>query len=151
MHPSKSDKPDGGRFVRAVDAPSDTEAVSTGELLTRVEEQAKEITTLRMKLASAVKTIKAEREKRDKLTTALKAGKVEAEDLDAARATAKYERSARFDAESSLAQTLDRCDGLELELEHVWDQVEELNEQLAYATRPVWRKLLGRPPRSTAP
>jgi predicted RNase H-like nuclease (RuvC/YqgF family) len=151
MPPSKSDKPDGGRFVRAVDAPSDKETVSTGELLTRVEEQAKEITTLRMKLASAAKTVKAEREKREKLTSTLKAGKVEAEDLDAARATAKYERGARLDAESSLTLTLDRCDSLELELEHVWAQVEELNEQLAYATRPIWRKLLGRPPRSPAP
>jgi chromosome segregation ATPase len=149
---SSSHPPVGPRFGRWVKAsaerePPSGEALSALELLAKIEAQAEELGTLRTRLEAVSQALDAERDECRRLERDLEQERtrrhVAEEDLEELRSA----HEARLDAAAALSHSLARAEGLEAELRRSWSQLQRVNDELARASRPWWRKLLLMPAR----
>jgi hypothetical protein len=141
MEASRGDEP---HVIPFRDAPEVIE-VDTIELLGRLEAQAEENGRLRAHAESMERVARAERDGRRRMTDTLKRERRTAEAL--------HERAERAEAElaakTEQAAELERSLGISEQQNHaLWAQLAEAGRELALRRRPLWRKLLRRPPAS---
>jgi chromosome segregation ATPase len=113
------------------------------ELLSRLERQAAESGRLEGRVQTLEGALEREREARRRLTATLKREREAAEAL--------HERAQR--AEGDCATQAKELEGLrqavliaEQQLQVVWMQLADAERQLEWRSRPLWRRLLRRPP-----
>ena len=130
------------RVIRLRDAPDAIE-LETTDLLGRLEAQAEENGRLAARAESFERVAEAERDARRRLSDTLK------RERKAARAL--HERAEQ--AEAALAARTEEAEHHEQALavseqqRHLtWMQLTEASRQIELQTRPLWRKLLRRPP-----
>jgi hypothetical protein len=134
------------RFARAQDArhrgpvAAGDEGVPASELLRHIEEQAELIARARLREKELTKALERERAARVRLTEEL------ARERSRARRLSLQLGEHGPSSEGVLAEALERAEALEVQLGQSWDRIGQLNIQLAWANRPLWRKLLHRRP-----
>ncbi len=111
------------------DSAIDTE-VEASELLTRLERQAAESGRLEGRTQTLEEALKAERDARRRLGETLKRERKAAKAL---HDRAEHDRAARAQSEQ--------------QLQMAWARLMQAEQELALRARPLWRKLLRRPPR----
>ena len=141
------------RFVREPAKPRLAEAPPPGavsvvdsefsELLGRLEQQAAESGRLEGRVEALEAALRKERDARRRLAETLKRERRAAHGLKE-----RAERAEEAHAESAReAERLREAAAVtEQHLNLTWSRVEELEQSLAWQSRPVWRKLLRRPP-----
>lgn len=139
------------RFARegepAVSAlPAKEETLTATELLHRVEELAEELTRARASLDALTKAVESERSARSELEAA--AAKERSRSRKLAADVRRLTRTQDAERAVELGEALERADALERQLGEAWGRIEQLRIQLAWATRPLWRRLLRRHPKS---
>jgi chromosome segregation ATPase len=130
------------RVIRLADAPETVELESS-DVLARLEAQAAENGRLEAKAESFERVARAERDARRRLADTLKRERKAAEAL--------HEHAQQAEAQiASHAQEIERLEravALAEQQKHViWIQLTESERRLAHKSRPLWRKLLFRPP-----
>jgi len=133
----------GPRVVRLTDAPDAIE-LETTDLLARLEAQAEENGRLTEKAQSFERVARAEREARRRLADTLRPERSAAEALHAGRQEAEAGQAAQAEQAKRVEQALGL---LEQQKQVLWTQLAEVQRELALKSRPVWRRLLGRPPK----
>jgi predicted nuclease with TOPRIM domain len=118
-------------------------APDTSELLERLERQAAESGRLEERVESLENALRVEREARRRLAATLKRERAAAEAL--------HQRAEQAEAVSAAqAEELGRLrEGMamaEQQLQTAWAQCAGVEHQLALKCRPLWRKMLRRPP-----
>jgi chromosome segregation ATPase len=130
------------RFIRLADAPDAVE-LDTTDVVARLEAQAAENGRLEARAESFERVARAERDARRRLADRLRRERKSAEAL--------AERAAQAEADSAAAteevERLRHAQGfLEQQVQLLWGQLSEAERQLAWKSRPLWRKFLRRPP-----
>jgi hypothetical protein len=120
----------------------DTE-VEASELLTRLERQAAESGRLEGQTHRLERSLKAERDARRRLADTLKRERRAAK---AIHLRAEHDRAARATAEQDLERVRQGFALSEQQLQMSWARLVQAEQELALRTRPLWRKLLRRPP-----
>jgi chromosome segregation ATPase len=126
------------------DSALDTE-VETSELLTRLERQAAESGRLEGQAETLERALKAERDARRRLAETLKRERRAAKAL---HDRAEHDRAARATAEEELERARHGFSVSEQQLQMSWARLMQAEEELARRDRPLWRRLLRRPPAS---
>jgi hypothetical protein len=121
------------RVIRLRDAP-DAGELDTTDLLGRLEAQAEENGRLAARAESFERVARSERDARRRLSDTLKRERKEAE----AAVAARTEEVGRLEQALALS---------EQQKNMIWMQLTEAAEQVAVLRRPLWRKLLRRPPK----
>jgi predicted RNase H-like nuclease (RuvC/YqgF family) len=147
------DAPLQSRFARegepAVSSlPAKEETLSATELLHRVEELAEELARARATVESLTKTVEAERSARTELQEAAAKERSKSRKLAAQVRQLNRAQNAPPVEPGALVEAIERADALERQLGDAWGRIEQLRIQLAWATRPLWRRLLRRRPKS---
>ncbi|HEY1275200.1 MAG TPA: hypothetical protein VGF25_09835 [Thermoleophilaceae bacterium] len=138
------------RFRRALDENGSDEQlavadvlVTGAELLDRLEGQTEETARLRGRLAAVESALEAERKTRRRLGQSL-------EEERAARLAAETGIEAERDARIALEEQLETCEATAVKLHEqvtlTWAQLSVAERELAWARRPVWRKVFRLPP-----
>lgn len=141
-----------GRFSRESRTPRLVAARAEGapdaeleafEVLSRLEHQAAESGRLEGRVQMLERSLKAERDARRRLADRMR--------RERAAAEAIYERAQRAEAAHALAaeevqRLADAASRAEQQTQLTWAQLAATEHALALKTRPVWRKLLRRPP-----
>jgi hypothetical protein len=131
------------RVIRLRDTP-DAIQLDTKDLLGRLEAQAEENGRLAARAESLERVARAERDARRRLSETLKRERKAAEALlrraehAEAALTAKAEEAERHEQALALS---------EQQRHMTWMQLTEATQEIAVLSRPVWRKLLRRPPK----
>jgi ABC-type transporter Mla subunit MlaD len=115
----------------------------TSELLSRLERQAAESGRLEGRVQTLERSLKAERDARRRIGETLQRERTAAEAL--------HERAERAQAaHEAAAEELERLRQVVAATEHqmqlTWARLRQAEGQLAWKERPLWRKLLRRPP-----
>ncbi len=130
------------RFVRLAEAPEAVEVDPAG-LLERLESQAVEAGRLAGRVDALESALRTERDARRRAIETLKRERKAAEAI-----AERAEREAAGHA--SAAAEVERLRGVvatgEQQLQIMWSRATHAEHQLAFAERPLWRKLLRRPP-----
>lgn len=126
--------------------PAKEETLTATELLHRVEELAEELTRARASLDALTKAVESERSARSELEAA--AAKERSRSRKLAADVRRLTRTQDAERAVELGEALERADALERQLGEAWGRIEQLRIQLAWATRPLWRRLLRRHPKS---
>jgi hypothetical protein len=138
------------RFARegepAVSSLPAKETLTATELLHRVEELAEELTRARASVDALTKAVESERSGRSELEAA--AAKERSRSRKLAAQVRQLTRTQDAERGVELGEALERADALERQLGEAWGRIEHLRIQLAWATRPLWRRLLRRRPKS---
>jgi predicted RNase H-like nuclease (RuvC/YqgF family) len=147
------DAPLESRFVRegkpAVSSLSAKgEPLTATELLHRVEELAEELARARASVEALTKTVEAERTARTELQEAAANERSKSRKLSAHVRQLTRAQEVPTEDPAELAEALERADALERQLGEAWGRIEQLRIQLAWATRPLWRRLLRLRPKS---
>jgi hypothetical protein len=126
------------------DLPQDADAPEASDLLTRLERQAAESGRLDGRVQTLERTLRSERDARRRLTDRLKQERRAAEAL--------YERASRqaaehADAAEELTRLRQAVAAAEEQMQMTWVRLSHAEQQLAWKQRPLWRKILRRPPR----
>jgi hypothetical protein len=129
--------------AQPADSAVDTE-VEPSELLTRLERHAAESSRLEDQAQTLERAFEAEREARRRLAATLKRERRAAKAL---HDRAEQDRAGRAVAEEDLARVRQAFSVCEQQLQVSWARLMQTEQELAVRTRPVWRKLLRRPPR----
>jgi hypothetical protein len=114
------------------------------ELLDRIERQAEETARLRVRLESVESALEAERKTRRQLGQMLEREREARVVLDR---KLEAERDARVGAEDALEHCEAAAVKLHEQVKLTWAQLGIVERELAWARRPVWRRVLRRPPR----
>jgi hypothetical protein len=138
----KGDAPLQPRFAR------EGETLTAAELLRRVEEQAEELARARASAEMLTNAAEAERNAAAELEATLATERAKSRKLAAHVRQLARARDADAGGAAELAEAIERADALEQQLGQAWGQIEHLRIQLAWATRPLWRRLLRRRPKS---
>jgi hypothetical protein len=125
------------------DSAVDTE-VEASELLTRLERQAAESGRLESQTHTLERAFKAERDARRRLAETLKRERRAAKAL---HDRAEHDRAARAAVEEELERVQQGFAVSEQQLQMSWARLMHAEQELALRARPLWRKLLRRPPR----
>jgi hypothetical protein len=129
------------------EAPPAESAVDTqvedSDLLTRLERQAAESGRLEGRAETLERALKAERDARRRLGETLKRERKAAKAL---HDRAEHDRAARTAAEEELERVRQGFATSEQQLRVSWARLMQAEQELALRMRPVWRKLLRRPP-----
>jgi chromosome segregation ATPase len=129
------------------EAPPAESAVDTqvedSDLLTRLERQAAESGRLEGRAETLERALKAERDARRRLGETLKRERKAAKAL---HDRAEHDRAARTAAEEELERVRQGFATSEQQLRVSWARLMQAEQELALRTRPLWRKLLRRPP-----
>ena len=147
------DPPLQSRFAREGDPavsslPAKEETLSATELLHRVEELAEELTRARASVEALTKAVEAERSARSELQATAAKERAKSRKLAAHVRQLNRAQDVQTAGTGELAEALERADALERKLGEAWGRIEQLRIQLAWATRPLWRRLLRRRPKS---
>jgi predicted RNase H-like nuclease (RuvC/YqgF family) len=126
--------------------PAEEETLTATELLHRVEELAEELTRARGSVEALTKAVEAERSARSELEAA--AAKERSRSRKLAAHVRQLTRAQDAERAVELVEALERADALERQLGEAWGRIEQLRIQLAWATRPLWRRLLRLRPKS---
>ena len=110
-------------------------APDTSELLERLERQAAESGRLEERVESLENALRVEREARRRLAATLKRERAAAEAL--------HQRAEQAEELGRLREGMAMA---EQQLQTAWTQCAEVEHQLAMKCRPLWRKVLRRPP-----
>lgn len=130
------------RVVRLTDALDEIELETAG-LLSRLEAQAEQIGELRAKVDSLERVARGERDARRRLADTLKRERKAAEAVHARAETAEAALAEQAQEVGRLEQALSESE----QYKHlIWSQLAETQAELALKSRPLWRKLLRRPP-----
>ena len=124
------------------DSAVDTE-IEASELLTRLERQAAESGRLEGQTQTLERALKAERDARRRLAETLKRERTAAKAL---YERAEEDRAARATAEQELERVQQGYAVTEQQLQMSWARLMQAEQELAQRARPLWRKLLRRPP-----
>lgn len=137
----------GGRFDRAETEPRAADhpeaRLSVRELLRRVREHASHAEELQSRLQRAETALGRERDARQRAERALAAERVGRRAAESAARAAEDDRERLERARSNM--TL-----LEHQVQITWTQLAISERELLWARRPLWRKLLRRPPKGAA-
>jgi hypothetical protein len=125
------------------DSVVDTE-VEASELLTRLERQAAESGRLEGQTQTLERALKAEREARRRIAETLKRERRAAKAL---HDRAEHDRAARAKSEEELERVRQGFALSEQQLQLSWARLMQAEQELARNARPLWRKLVRRPPR----
>jgi DNA repair exonuclease SbcCD ATPase subunit len=131
------------RVIRLADAPDAVE-LDTTDLLARLEAQAEENGRLAEKAESFERVARAERDARRRLSDTLRREREAAEALHARLQEAEAGHAAQAEEAKRLAHSLKL---VEQQKQMIWSQLTEVQGELALKSRPVWRKVLRRPPK----
>ena len=130
------------RFVRLAEAPDAVE-LGSAALLERLESQAAEAGRLEGRVDALESALRTERDARRRAIETLKRERKAAEAIaERAEREAAAHASAAAEAER-LRQVVSTS---EQQLQIMWGRLVQAEQQLAVAERPLWRKLLRRPP-----
>jgi hypothetical protein len=129
------------RVIRLADAPDAIE-LDTTDLLARLEAQAEENGRLAEKAESFERVARSERDARRRLAETLRRERSAAEALDTRLQVAEAGQAAHAQEAERLGQALKL---VEQQKQMIWTELTEVQRELALKSRPVWRKLLGRP------
>jgi hypothetical protein len=124
------------------DSAVDTE-IEASELLTRLERQAAESGRLEGHTQTLERALKAERDARRRLAETVKRERRAAKAL---HDRAEHDRAARATAEEELERVRHGFAVSEQQLQMSWARLMHAEQELALRARPLWRKLLRRPP-----
>jgi hypothetical protein len=135
VKPRLAEAPPAGRVA--------AEEEDRGALLDRLERQAADTGRLEGRVQTLERALKAEREARRRIADTLKRERKAAEALHqrAERAAAEHVSAADEAKRARQAAAFS-----EQQVRLVWAQLSEAERQLAWKSRPLWRKLLRRPP-----
>jgi hypothetical protein len=125
-----------------VDTAVDTE-IEPSELLTRLERQAAESGRLEGHAQTLERALKGERDARRRLGETLKRERRAAKAL---HDRAEHDRAARTTAEEELQRVRQAFALSEQQMQLSWARLMQAEQELARRARPLWRKLLRRPP-----
>ena len=132
---------------RLAEAPSADSAVDTeveaSELLKRLEQHAAESGRLEGQAQKLERALEKERDGRRRLAATLKRERRAAKAL---HDRAEHDRAARDAAEEDLERVRQAFKACEQQLQVSWARLMQAEQELAQRTRPLWRKLLRRPP-----
>lgn len=130
---------------RLAEAPAseDARVADVVEVLSRLERQAAESGRLTARVEALEQALRREREARRRLADTLQRERRAAEALN--------ERALRAEAaHASAAEELERlrqgAAGADEQLQLAWSRLAKLEPEFAWKRRPLWRKLLRRPP-----
>ena len=113
------------------------------ELLDRLERQAMEIGRLEGRVRSLERALVAERDARRKLASTLEQKRRAAATISA---RANRNRGSSAAAEDELERLRRTAAAAEEQVQLTWAQLASAERRLAWKERPLWRKLLRRPP-----
>jgi len=147
------DSPLKPRFGRAGDAgvrsiPAEDATLTASELLQRVEELAEKLARAHADVEALTSTVEAERMARAEVEATLAKERSKSRKLGTQVRRLSRTQNADAAGAEDLVEALERADALEQQLGQAWGQIEHLRIQLAWATRPLWRRLLRRRPKS---
>jgi hypothetical protein len=125
-----------------------TEDADGNTLLDRLERQAAELGRLQGRTSSLERALRAERDARRRIATTLQR---EREEAAALRERAEHESAAHASAAAELERLRQAVVLSEQQTRLIWMQLTESERQLARQSRPLWRKLLGRPAHEPVP
>ena len=131
------------RVIRLADA-ADAIELDTNDLLARLEAQAEENGRLVEKAESFERVARSERDARRRLAETLRRERAAAEALHTRLQEAEAGQAAQAHEAERLGQALKL---VEQQKQMIWTQLTEVQNELARKSRPMWRKLLGRPPK----
>jgi predicted nucleic acid-binding Zn-ribbon protein len=118
-------------------------AIDPAEVLSRLEHHVAEAGRLHGRLDVVEETLERERTARRKLLGTLKRERRVAEAL---KSRAERAEEARDAATDELEQSRKLAAAAQHQLQMTWSRVADLETALAWEQRPLWRKLLRRPP-----
>jgi chromosome segregation ATPase len=130
------------RFIRLADAPDAVE-LDTNDLLARLEAQAEQIGRLEEKAEAYERVARAERDGRRRLADRLKRERTAAEALNARAEQAEAALAPQTEEVERLREALALA---ELQTQSIWAQFAEAERELTLRSRPLWQRLLRRPP-----
>jgi hypothetical protein len=123
-------------------APAEGGSVPASRLLRRIEEQAGLIARARLRVQKLTEALETERAARGELTEELARERSRSRRLSAKLREVDGEAA----SDGGHVRAVERADALERQLGQAWERIADLSVQLAWASRPLWRKLLRRRP-----
>ena len=118
-----------------------------GALLDRLERQAADTGRLEGRVQTLERALKAERDARRRIADTLKRERKAAEALHTRAERARAEHASAAEKAERMRQAAAFS---EQQVRLVWAQLSEAERRLAWRSRPLWRKLLRRPPSGRA-
>lgn len=118
-------------------------APDTSDLLERLERQAAESGRLEGRVESLENALRAEREARRRLVATLKRERAAAEELHHRAEQAEATSAAQAEELGRLREAMTVA---EQQLQTAWAQCADAEQRLTWKCRPLWRKILRRPP-----
>lgn len=132
------------RVIRLADAPEAIELDGT-DLLARLEAQAEENGRLRAHAESMERLARSERDARRRLADTVKRERKAAEAVRRRAERAETLQAAQAEEVQRLSQAVALTDQ---QMQAVWTHLSIAERPLAIPPVPLWRRLLGRPPRA---
>jgi membrane protein involved in colicin uptake len=132
------------RLVEADAERTLTLAPAASDLLTRLEHQAAECGRLHERIDALEQRVRAERDARRRVIETIRRERIAAKRL--AERAERAEASAATLAEEN-ARLQSAAAASERAVEAAWSHIVDVEFQLAWATRPLWRKILRRIPK----
>jgi hypothetical protein len=115
----------------------------TSDLVERLERQAAESGRLEGRVESLENALRVEREARRRLVATMKRERKAAEALQARAEKAEAASAAHSEEATRLRESLSVA---EQQIQLAWAHCSDIEQQLAVKSRPLWRKMLRRPP-----